>query len=149
MNFLQIIISIVGTIISLAALFAGIGYFRQGKKQGEMDTVTLFKDQIDALEGKVNLQSEQISKQDTEIKNLTNEIQILRKEITEKDKKLIETLEILQGRDPRMQEFISELKAYIELGRPALETLTTKIIPIVNRLDKFLDKQILWFYNTQ
>lgn len=134
MNQFEIAGTVVGAIFSLAALFAGIGYFRQGKVQSRLDTANLLKEQIDALEGKVNLQ-------DAEIKKLTKEVHDLHEAIDEKDKKLVETLAILQGRDPQMQEFIKKMSDYITIGEPAIQSIRVDILPIIKRLDKFLGNE--------
>jgi len=125
-------------IIALGVMVFGGGYlwgkFREGKNSSKFDTVKLFKEQIDALEGKVNLQ-------DAEIKRLTGEVHELKLVIEAKDKRLGEVLAILQGRDPQMQMFMKELKDYIEAGKPAIHYITTEIPVILKRLEKFLDKQ--------
>lgn len=130
---LEVAISLVGTLMSFAALFAGIGYFKKGRIDGKLDTITLFKEQVDALTKKVN-------DQDTKIKNLTSEIQGLHAAIDEKEKKLEEVLQILQGRDPKMQEVIKKIEEYIEAAKPATEALL-KVVPVIDELDKFLKAQ--------
>lgn len=137
-EFLQII-------IGLGVIVTGIGYtwgkFKEGKAGGKFDTVKLFKEQIDALEGKVNLQDTEMKKQNLEIKRLTAEVHDLKIVIEAKDKKLTETIAILQGRDPQMQSFIKTLEEYTELGKPVINAVSSEILPILRRLEKYLDKQ--------
>lgn len=130
----EIFLGSIGTLISFAALFAGIGYFRQGKDQGKLSTTNLLKEQIEALEGKVNGQQ-------SEIIELTSKVKLLTDAVEEKNKKIGEMMEILQGRDPEMTTFIALMKAYIAGNLPMLEMIKTKTIPTVERLEKYLDKQ--------
>ena len=81
------------------------------------------QDRIEALEFKVRTQDEDIIK-------LTAEIHKLRTENEEKNKKLLEALEILQGRNPEIADFIKTAQAYILLSSPTIE-----------RMGKYLDKQ--------
>lgn len=130
----EIFLGTIGTIISLAALFAGFGYFRQGRNQARIDANILLKDDVDALTKKVNLQAEDIEK-------LTNKVTQMEGVILEKDKKLAETLLILQGRDPQLITFVETVKKYIETNIPLLETIKTETIPTLEKLDKYLNKQ--------
>lgn len=141
MDTLQLFSIIIGLIFSLAALFAGAGYFKQGKNQSKLDTVSLLKEQIDALEGKVKIQEEKIGEQDKKIAEMKNTIESLYKENIEKNKKLTETLQILQGRDPQMQAFVDIMKKYVEANVPLLDDVKVNVIPTIKKLDKFLDKQ--------
>ncbi len=50
-------------------------------------------------------------------------------------------MEILQGRDPKMTEFIAKMEAYMTSNIPLLETVKTKTVPTIERLEKYLDKQ--------
>lgn len=127
MDTITIIISIIGFILSIAALFAGVGYFRQGKNQAKLDANALLKDDVVALTKKVN--------------EMDKEIKSLRLAIEEKDKKLSDTLAILQGRDPQMTAFVEIVKSYITANVPLLEEIKTTTIPTIKKLDKFLDKQ--------
>lgn len=121
-------------LFSMAALLAGVGYFRQGRTKSKLDTVNLFKDQVDALERKVNTQTEDIVKMTTEIHNLKTAID-------EKDRKLAEALQILQGRDPGMQAFIAIMQEYIKTNTPLLEEIRAKTLPTIARLETYLNKQ--------
>lgn len=134
-------LTLVGTLFGFAALFAGIGYFRQGKNQGELDkaniklnTNTLLKEQIDALETKVNTQTTDIEKMGREIHELKNAVE-------EKDKKIDEFMKIFQGRDPQMTAFITTVTKYIESNVPLLESIKMHTIPTIENLQKYLDKQ--------
>lgn len=98
----------------------GYGLYKDRKDNSKINTVKLFKDQVDAMELKIKGQSE-------EIVNLAKEVHDLKEEIMEKDKKLSELLEILQGKDPAIANFISAFEKDIS--------------PILKRLEKYLDKQ--------
>ena len=141
MTLLEVIGSIIGVVLAVAAAFAAIGYYRQGGNQAKLDegndklnTNTLLKEQIDALENKVNRQS-------SEIEDLTKKVQFLTTSLEEERKKFAETILTIQGKDPQMTEFIVTMKAYVEINKPIMETIKTEVLPTVNRLEKFLDKQ--------
>lgn len=131
---IEIAAVVVGAIFSLAALFAGVGYFRQGKNQSRIDANILLKDDVEALTKKVNLQA-------TDIEKLTKEVQDLHRSIDEKDKKLSEYVDILRGRDPQMTLFLSVMQEYVKNNTPLLETIKSKTIPTIERLENYLNKQ--------
>lgn len=130
---LEILFGTIGAIVSIAGLFAGLGYLKKSRTDGKLDTINLFKEQVDALITKVN-------DQENKIRNLTSEIQSLHAANDEKEKKLEEVLQILQGRDPKMQEVIKKIEEYIEAAKPATEALL-KVVPVIDELDKFLKAQ--------
>lgn len=119
-EFLQICI---GVAVVIASTFYGYGLWRDRKNGNKIDTVKLFKDQIDGMELKMKAQ-------ELDIEKLTKEVHDLKLAIEEKDKKLLEALAILQGRDPAMSTFIENGNKFM------LDTT-----PIFKRLDKYLDKQ--------
>jgi uncharacterized protein YydD (DUF2326 family) len=133
-TWLQFTATGLGVVVAFAGLFAGVGYFKKGKADGKLDTITLFKEQVDALTNKVGLQ-------EVEIEKLRKEVHELNVSINEKDKKLTETLAILQGRDPQMQTLMEIMKKYMETNIPLLEEIKTEAIPTIKKLDKFLNKQ--------
>jgi len=134
MDWPQVTITITELFFSMAALFAGVGYFRQGKAKSKLDTVTLFKEQVDALEGKVNTQTDEMAK-------LMKRIKMLQDAIDERDKKFAQAILAIQGRDPSMQEFMILMRSYIDTNTPLLETIKTKTIPTIERLELYLNKQ--------
>ena len=141
MTLLEVIGSIIGVVLAVAAAFAAIGYYRQGSNQARLDdgnselnTNALLKEQIDALENKVDRQS-------SEIQDLTKKVQFLTTSLEEERKKFAETILTLQGKDPQMTEFVTMMKAYIEMNHPLLDKINQEVIPTVERLGKFLDKQ--------
>jgi len=131
---LQFTLTGLGTIIALAALFAGIGYFKQGRDQAKLSTISLLKEKIAAFETKLNDQSNDMEDMSIRIKQLEETVE-------ERDKKLAEVLAILQGKDPQMQEVINLMRNYMQTNIPLLETIKTKTIPTIDKLEKFLDKQ--------
>ncbi len=131
---LQFTFTGIGAVMAFAALFAGIGYFRQGKDQGKLSTNTLLKEQIDALETKVNTQTADIEK-------MGKEIHELRFAVDARDKKIAEFMEIFQGRDPQMTVFIATVTKYIETNVPLLENIKMHTVPTIENLQKYLDKQ--------
>ncbi len=121
----------------LGALFVisyGYGQWQEGRIKSKLDTVSLFKAQVDALETKVKTQTEDIEK-------LTKEVRELHISIEEKDKRLTELLSILQGRDPQMQSFVKLLTDYVTAGKPIVESIVSDVLPVVRRLDQFLNKE--------
>jgi hypothetical protein len=134
-NTLTLVISgIIGFIISLSALFFGLGYYKQGKTQSKLDTNTLLKEQIDALEMKVKTQILNMGILEKRVKDLTDAIEV-------KDKKLAEVLEILQGRDPQTQEVLAKMLKYTESGGLIFKALEDEIFPVIRKLSEFLEIQ--------
>jgi uncharacterized coiled-coil protein SlyX len=126
------------SLFNIGILIGGLAYayskWRGGRDDGSLGTISLFKEQITALENKVK-------NQDNDIKTLTAEVHNLRLAIEEKDNKLRDTLTILQGRDPATQAATAAMKLYIESAKPVIELIGTEAIPTLRRLEKFLDKQ--------
>lgn len=129
MTLFEIILSLIAAIFAVAAGFAAIGYFRQGKNQSKLDTVNLLKEDVEVLRGKVE--------------ELTKEVQNLRAENAEEKKKFTDAILAIQGRDPALQAFIASVKEYVESNKPVIEQIKIEVLPVVKKLDKFLDKQII------
>lgn len=128
--FLEILFGVCGLLLSLAAAFFGMGYYKQGKASQVLDdgnaklnTNSLLKEQIDALEGKVDLQNEKMTEQSHEIEQLNKKIDLLTKEIEERDKKFAQVILTLQGENPLMTEFIKSANEYMMLSKPVMEDL--------------------------
>ncbi len=137
--FLEIVIGFLTVCFGAAAIFAGVGYYKQGAKSEILDegntklnTNSLLKDQIDALEGKVNLQTEQMEAQAHEIQDLNKKIDQLTLDIEERDKKFAQVVLTLKGENPMMAEFVKAANEYMLLSKPVMEDLRD-----------FLKKQIL------
>lgn len=113
----------VGIAVIIASTFYGYGLWKDRKNSNKLDTVKLFKDQIDGMELKMKAQ-------ELDIEKLTKEVHNLKLAIEEKDKKLLEALAILQGRDPAMSTFINSGTKFMQDNGP-----------IFKRLEKYLDKQ--------
>jgi FtsZ-binding cell division protein ZapB len=122
--FIQYTLSLLGFIFACAY---GYGQWKQGKNQVRIDTITLLKSDVDTLKDKVI--------------ELTNQVDSLTKELRLKDEKLKEWLEIFQGRNTDMVDFIKMGNTYMEIGKPILAAITTDVLPVVKRLDTFLNKQ--------
>lgn len=120
--------------ISSAALFAGVGYYRQGKSKEKIDQQTTELNTINLLKQDV----ESLQKQ---VKDLTEKVETLTKDNEAKAKKLEEWMLVFQGRDPQVQDLIKAVNEYIALGKPAIAGITNEILPTARRLEKFLDKQ--------
>lgn len=106
MQILQYIFDIVGAVAIIAYGWSSIV---KGRNESKLDTITLLQADVTTLRGKVE--------------ELTEKVVKLTEEIAEKDKKLAEVIDILQGKDPVMQEFIKEAT------------------PIIKKLDLYLNKQ--------
>lgn len=136
-DWIELISAILG---GLGFLALGFGYawgqVTQGRNQNQLDNNSIYKERIEALELKAKTQND-------DIKKLTEEVQDLHKAIDERDKKFAQAILNLQGKDPDMVEFITTMKGYVEANLPLLETIKVKVIPTVERLDKYLDKQII------
>lgn len=113
--FVQYVLAFIGV---LFACSYGYGQIREGKNQSKIDTITILKADVETLGEKV--------------KELTRKVEDLTLEIEQKDKKLAATLEILQGRDPAMGDFIKASSAYMLSTAPTLDTLK-----------RYLDKQVI------
>lgn len=121
-DFLQYILTGIGL---LAVISYGYGQWRQGRNQSELETSSIYKDRIEALELKVKTQSDDIEK-------LTEQVKKLRADNEEANRKLLDALNILQGKDPAMAEFIKTGTEYMTSTKPVLETLK-----------KYLDAQVI------
>lgn len=122
---------ILQTILSIGAVIAIISYawgqWISGKNKYKIDTITLLEKDVKTLR--------------EEVINLTNEVTALRTAIAEKDEKLREWMEVFQGRDPKTQELLNSLNEYMLIGKPLIESVTRDVLPVVSKLDKFLNKQ--------
>lgn len=134
MNLLSIAEVIGSVLLGFGGFIAGLGYawgqYNQGKNQATLDegntklnTNSLLKEQIDALESKVNQQS-------SEIKDLTEQVHKLRDENALERQKFAEAIIALQGADPTWQKFIADANHYMTFS-----------MPVLDRIGKFLDKQ--------
>ena len=110
--------SFVAIIVSISGLFAGIGYYKQGKneaKSSDVDsansTVRLYKDRADAFE--------------KDLKELHREIDALKKDFTfreESYKKTIDQQEqliktyaaILQNRNPELENTLKSINDFLK-----------------------------------
>lgn len=124
---IEYLLAFLGTIFVVAY---GYGQWKQGTNQDQLDNDSIYKGRIDALELKIKLQGEDIEK-------LTEQVKQLRNDNEEANRKLLEAMSILQGRDPQLSEFIKSGDKYMDDGK---EFMTyTKLLLI--RLDKFLNKE--------
>ncbi len=114
--FLEICIAIVTLAFSTGAVFAGLGYFKQGGKQESMDNDSIYKNRIEALE----LQGRN---QTSDIEKLTKEVKELHEAIDLRDKKFAEAILVLQGKDPLMSDFVKAGYDYMTLSKPVMEDL--------------------------
>lgn len=97
------------------------------------ETLELLTGQVEALQNAMRLQEAQhnITKaaQDEKIDRLTLEIHNLKTMIEEKDKKLSDTLAILQNRNPQFEEFMKTMILHVTKSE-------TFMLDIKNHLDK-------------
>lgn len=121
-NTVELIITIagsfVGVIVAIAGLFAGIGYYRQGKidaKSSDIDsansTVKMFKDRADLL--------------DDELKQLRADFEAYKKEVLVKEESYKKTIDqqenliktyagILQNRNPELENILKEIRDFLK-----------------------------------
>lgn len=136
-------------LIMLGGVFAiiayGYGQFSKGKVEAKFDTINLLKEQVDALEKALAFSD---GKKKVEIDALNSKIDLLTKEIQElhfaldnKSKKEQELRDLISGNDMATQDFRKMVKDYTDLGRPAINTITVEMRPVIRRLDQFLNKQ--------
>lgn len=122
---LEVSLALMGFLLTLAAAFAGIGYFLQGKDSKKLNANTILEQDVNAL-------TKRVGDQETKITDLTSKIEKLRSENKELTEELRKTMDILKGRDPDTLAFLKSVNDYI--------TRTTEIF---DTLKKFLDKQSL------
>lgn len=125
-DYIELILSVLG---GIGAILFGLGYFysqfKEGSTKNRLDTINILKSDVQTLRD--------------EVANLTNKVEMLTKEIETKDKKLGEALAILQGRNPEMEKFIVTMTQYMEDMKPFIENVKMRVIPVVTKLDKYLD----------
>lgn len=124
---------ILSTLGGLTALSFGFGYlysqFKEGSTKNKLDTIALLKEDVETLRAEVG--------------ELTAKVKELTQEVTNKNKQLDEAMAILQGRDPEMQAFVVNMVQYIKDTKPLIDDIKIKVLPVVDRLDQFLNKQII------
>lgn len=133
-NYIEIILTItgglIGIIVAMAGLFAGIGYYRQGKNEAKgsetksaNETVELFKNRADGLEKEFK---EYKIKADTDFNKLRSEFESYKKEMLIKEdshKKTIDQQEnllktyasILQNRNPELESTLKEIRDFLKM----------------------------------
>ncbi len=140
-----IVVYIFGGVVALAAIAALLGVawsqFTKGQTENNSSNDSIYKERIEALELKVKSQSTQMDTQDEDIKKLTKEVQDLHAAIDARDKRFAEAILTLQGKDPDMQKFTNLLMQYVEDNKPFIENIKMRVIPVVMKLDKYLDMQ--------
>lgn len=109
MNWLDLSQYILSGVGIVAIISYGYGQVMQGRNQSKLDTIAILQEDVTVLRGKVE--------------ELTEKVVKLTEEIAQKDKKLAEVIDILQGKDPVMQDFIKEST------------------PIIKKLDLYLNAQ--------
>ncbi len=123
------IIVTIGGVIAVAVV--GIGYIVgvwKGKKDNADDRlITILKETVDALEVKVNKQSE--------------DIEALTRKVDELEKENGTLIEVLQGRDKNTLEFQKQM---LDTVRISMETnniskdINSKVAELVDKMDKHL-----------
>ena len=114
---------LLGLIALLGVVAYGYGIWKQGRNQSELDNDSIYKGRIEALETKIKSQGESIE-------DLTAQVKKLRQDNEDANTKLLAAMNILQGRDPAMAEFIKSGNQFM-----------MKAEPVLIRLDKYLNKQ--------
>ena len=135
-SFLQILAIIVGIIVSLAGLVAGIGYFIQAKASAKRDTGQEELTAMKILREKVETLTEEVGRLTVKV----NELEVTL-ETESKEKKQI--LAILQARNPEMDKTFEAIRIYISANSPLLERVRDEVLPVVTKLDKYLNTQII------
>lgn len=110
----------------VATIVYGYGQARKGRNESRLDTVNILSKDVDVLKGKVI--------------ELSDKIVHLEKIIEEKDKKLLEAISILQGRNPEMTSFMKLVSDNIIANRPLMDEIR-EILPVVKKLDVYLNHQ--------
>ena len=135
-SFLQILGGIITASISVGAVLFGIGKFIEGKASAKRD---MSQDELTAMK---ILQSK-VETLTTEVERLTgkvNELEVTL-ELESKEKKQI--LAILQARNPEMDKTFEAIRIYISTNSPLLERVRDEVLPVVTKLDKYLNKQTI------
>ncbi len=113
MNIKEILLFILGSIVSLGVLAGGIGYliskFRSGSKEEKAAILssaeTLAKFWEDQATGYKSMMAEKDKSNDEKFLKLTTELGEIRGQLLEKDKQVKQYLDILQNRDPETKKF--------------------------------------------
>ncbi len=129
-DYIELILSVLG---GLGVLALGLGYaygkWIEGRNKNTIDGFTILEKEVKVLRD--------------EVAKLTKEIQNVREENASERKKFTEVILAIQGKDPEMQTFMIAVKQYMEDNKPFIENIKMRVIPVVMKLDKFLDGQII------
>ena len=110
MTLLELAVTIIGAIISLGVLIAGLGYgygqFFKGRDLKTKEDYDLLDTRITTLQKLCDTQQLELNGHQTEIRNLRQEIGRLQGVNEEKEKKIQELTALLQNRDPQLSDFI-------------------------------------------
>lgn len=131
---LSFLVSVAMLILAVAAIFASIGYYKQGGNKRTLDEQTADLNTISLLEKSVGLLQK-------EVKDLAVRVDTLTKDNLEKSRQLQDWMLVFQGRDPKMQEFIKVLTEYTETGKPAIDIIIKDVYPVIRNMEKWLNKQ--------
>jgi chromosome segregation ATPase len=132
MDVIQIIYTIIGSIVSTGILLAGAGYgyaqFKKGSKSLVQEDLDVYIKQLEAMRKISDDQTDQIKVLQADIKVHTGEIGRLNGIIEEKERKIKELTEMLANRDPALGE-------YIQFSRNAIAGFQDSIKRVHDRLD--------------
>lgn len=115
---LAIVGSLVGIIISIAGLFAGIGYYKQGRNdakssetQSANETVELFKNRSDGLEKELHALRKDFEsyKKEAQLKE-----DGYKKTITQQEDLIRTYSDVLKNRNPELEKTLGEIRDYLK-----------------------------------
>lgn len=108
---LQDTVTVISSILlCLGILAGGIGYlvsiFRKSNKQENVEVVTTANQLTEFWKDQIQGFKVMVEDQNKKIQDLSNELNLVKGQLMEKDKQIKTYLEILQNRNPEMEEFM-------------------------------------------
>ncbi len=112
MDFLPVINLIGFAVLGVATWYTN---FRSGKDKIGGEVLSLYKEQIAALEADVQRTRERSHELGNAVQKISLELGIVKGQLQEKDKKLEEYSAIFQNRNPELQQVLGEIRDFMKM----------------------------------